>query len=194
MLWALASQNMNWINFLQTQKFPPLLDYFAALPGGGTREGTGYGTALGNLFGNYLYWKASTGEDLAGITAHPRETIDYWVHATVPTLDRFAPIGDLSRESIPNIYDYHRNLVHQAVVLSAPTDQAKRGTWWLQNNSLAGGVSSTFNLPGDLLPYPAPAVAPTALTYHSTGAGAFFARTSWATDATWFAFIAGKYD
>ena len=102
MLWALATQNTAWFDFLQTQKFGPLMDYYAALPGGGTREGTGYGTALNNLFGNYIYWKASTGEDLAGITPHTRETIDYWVHATVPTLDRFAPIADLSRESIPN--------------------------------------------------------------------------------------------
>jgi hypothetical protein len=185
---------MTWINFLQTQKFPPLLDYFAALPGGGTREGTGYGTAIGSLFQNYLYWKSSTGEDLANITAHPRETIDYWVHATVPTLDRFAPIGDLSRESIPNIYDYHRNLVHQAVVLSAPTDQARRGTWWLQNNSLKNGVSSTFNLAGDLLPFPATATVPSALVYYASGVGAFFARTAWAPDATWFAVVAGKYD
>jgi hypothetical protein len=194
MLWALTSQNTEWISFLQTQKFPPLLDYFAALPGGGTREGTGYGTAIGSLLQNYLYWKASTGEDLAGITAHPRETIDYWVNATVPTLDRFAPIGDLSRESIPNIYDYHRNLVHQAVVLSAASDQAKRGTWWLQNNSLKNGVTGSFNLLGDLLPYPATAQQPTELVYHSTGAGALFARSSWATNASWFAFIAGKYD
>ena len=115
MLWALATQNTTWFDFLQTQKFGPLMDYYAALPGGGTREGTGYGTALNNLFGNYIYWKASTGEDLAGITPHTRETIDYWVHATVPTLDRFAPIADLSRESIPNLYDYQENLVHEAV-------------------------------------------------------------------------------
>src|SRR5207253_6456201 len=114
-----ASQNTALIEFLQTQKFPPLVDYYAALPGGGTREGTGYGSALNNLFGDYIYWKAGTGEDLANLTAHTRETIDYWVHATVPTRDRFAPIADLSRSSLPEIYDYQENLVHQAVVLSA---------------------------------------------------------------------------
>ena len=193
MLWALASQNMTWFNFLQTQKFGPLIDYFVQLPGGGSREGTGYGTAQKNLFENYIYWKASTGEDLAGLTPHTRETIDYWVHATVPTLDRFAPIGDQSRSSVPDLFDYHENLVHAAVVLSAGTDQAKRGTWWLQNNSV-NGVSQAFNLAGDLLPYPDTPVVPTDLVYHATGVGHFFARSGWDTQAAWLAFAAGPYD
>lgn len=193
MLWALASQNPLWFNFLQTHKFGPLVDYYAALVGGGTREGTGYGTALNNLFGNFIIWRDSTGEDLSALTPHTRETIDYWVHATVPTLDRFAPIGDLSRSSLPELYDYHENLVHQAVALNPGTPQAGRGTWWLQQNSV-NGVQHAFNLAGDLLPYPDAPVAPTSLVYHSTGAGALFARTSWAADATWMSIIAGKYD
>jgi len=194
MLWAWAKQDATLLTFLQTQKFPPLLDYFAALPGGGTREGTGYGTSLNSLFETYITWKASTGENLAGLTPHTRDTIDYWVHATVPTLQYFAPIGDLSRDSVPNIYDYQRNLVHEAVVLVPTTDQAKHGVWWLQNNSLKNGVSSDFNLPGDLLPYPSAPVQPTVLVYQSTGAGALFARSNWTTNASWFALVAGKYD
>jgi hypothetical protein len=193
MTWALVSQNAETIAFLQAQKFPPLLDYYAALPGGGTREGTGYGSAIGNMLGNFITWKTATGEDLANIIPHTRETIDYWVHATVPTRDRFAPIADLSRESIPNLYDYQENLIHQAVVLSPGTAQARRGTWWLQNNSV-NGVAHVFNIAGDLLPYPDQPEAPTALMYHSPGAGALFARTNWDTDATWMAVVAGKYD
>ena len=42
----------------------------------------------------YLDWKASTGEDLAALSTHARETIDYWLHATVPTFEYVAPIGD----------------------------------------------------------------------------------------------------
>src|SRR5438874_725915 len=41
MYWALASKSSTWQNFLATQKWPPLGSYFAALPGGGSREGTG---------------------------------------------------------------------------------------------------------------------------------------------------------
>jgi hypothetical protein len=193
MLWALASQNAAWLDFLQTQKFGPLVSYYAQLPGGGSREGTGYGTAQMGLFLNYLYWGSSTGEQLASLTPHTRETIDYWVHATVPTRDRFAPIGDLSRSSIPELYDYHENLVHAAVALSPGTSQSRRGVWWLQNNSVTE-VRHSFNLQGELLPYPDPPLAPTELVYHASGAGALFARSSWATDATWVAIVAGKYD
>jgi hypothetical protein len=83
--------------------------------------------------------------------------------------------------------------VHQAVALSPGTLQARHGTWWLQNNSIHG-VNYVFNIQGDLLPYPDAPEAPTELIYHSPGAGALFARTSWDTDASWMAFVAGKYD
>ena len=73
MLWALATQQTSWFDFLQDHKFGPLVDYYDVLAGGGSREGTGYGTAQKNLFENYLTWKASTGEDLAGLTDHTRE-------------------------------------------------------------------------------------------------------------------------
>ena len=193
MLWAWAMQDHALITFLQTQKFPPLIDYFAALPGGGTREGTGYGTAIGLLFTDYQYWKNSTGEDLASLTPHPRQTIDYWLHATVPTLEKFAPIGDQSRVSEPALYDYQENMIQTAVALSPASEQAPRGVWWLQNNSV-NGVSSAMNLPGDLLGYPVAPATTAANVYHATGAGALFARTSWETTAAWIAVVAGKYD
>ena len=193
MLWALASHSKTWLEFLQTQKFPPLIDYYAQLPGGGSREGTGYGTAQMNLFLNYLYWSASTTENLASLTPHTRQTIDYWIHATVPTLDRYAPIGDQSRSSMPELYDYHENLVHTAVVLSPGTMEARRGAWWLKNNSVKD-ITNSFNVHGDLLQVPEEPLAPTDLVYHATGVGALFARSSWSTDATWLAVVAGKYD
>ncbi len=193
MMWGWARQDLDLLNFLQTQKFPQLVDYFAAVPGGGSREGTGYGTAQKNLFENYVYWKAATGEDLANVTAHTRETIDYWINATVPTLDRFAPIGDQSRSSIPELYDYHENLVHTAVALNPGTPQSARGNWWLQNNSVNGPIHH-FNAAPYLLPYPDAPVAPTALTYHASGAGVFFARSNWTTSSAWVSFVAGKYD
>ncbi len=191
-LWALASQNMTWINFLQQNKFPPLANYFARLSGGGSREGTGYGTAQKNLFENYIMWKASTGEDLSRLSTHAKDTIDYWVHATVPTLDRFAPIGDQSRVSQPEIYDYHENLVREAVVLNPGTEQARRGVWWLNNNS--DSSLDGFNRRIGLLTTSDVATPPTALEYHATGVGHFFARNSWNRDATWLSFVAGPYD
>ena len=35
MYWSLASNSSTWRTFLDNQKFPPLMDFFAALPGGG---------------------------------------------------------------------------------------------------------------------------------------------------------------
>jgi hypothetical protein len=193
MLWTLATQDTGLLDFLQAEKFPALADYYASLPGGGSREGTGYGTAQKDLFENYLLWKDSTGEDLAHLSNHARDTIEYWVHATVPTRDRFAPIGDQSRSSMPDLFDYHENLVHTAVALHPGTPQAGHGTWWLQNNSV-DGVSQAFNLLGDLLPLPDAPIAPVDQVYHADGAGVLFARSSWDVDASWLAVVAGKYD
>ncbi len=191
-LWALASKNMTWISFLQQNKFPAIADYYARLTGGGSREGTGYGTAQKNLFENYIMWKASTGEDLSKLSSHAKDTIDYWIHATVPTLNRFAPIGDQARVSEPEIFDYHENLVREAVALARGTEQAKRGMWWLNNNNVTSLMG--FNRRLALLSTPDTATAPTALEYHATGVGHFFARSSWNTDASWLAFVAGPYD
>jgi hypothetical protein len=194
MLWALATKNTELIEFLQTEKFPALVAYYAALPGGGSREGTGYGTAIRNLFEDFLYWKSATGEDLSALTPHVRETIDYWVNSTVPTMDRFAPIGDLSRDSYPSIFDYHENLVHIAALLSSGTPNARRGAWWVAENSL-DGVQYAFNLSGDILPLPDQPLAPTGTLYHAAGAGALFTRSAWNDpDASYLAVVAGKYD
>jgi hypothetical protein len=167
--------------------------YYYQLPGGGSREGTGYGTAQRNLFENHRFWEASTGENLALLSSHATDTIDYWVHATVPTRDKFAPIGDQSRVSHPDLFDYQEQLVREAVIASRGTPQARRGVWWIANNSV-NGMQHGFNFHSDLLATYDAAEAPTALAYHATGVGHFFARSSWATDASWLAFVAGPYD
>ncbi|MEK7546554.1 MAG: hypothetical protein AAB554_05840 [Patescibacteria group bacterium] len=191
-LWALASKSTTWIDFLQDNKWPQLADYYAQIPGGGSREGTGYGTAHKNLFEDYRMWKASTGEDLSRLSSHAKDTIDFWVHATVPTRDRFAPIGDQSRVSHPDLYDYQENLVREAVVLNPGTEQARRGLWWIANNSVAS--LSGFNRRPSLMTTSDTATAPTSLEYFSQGTGNLFARSSWATDASWMSFHAGPYD
>ncbi|RYE74696.1 MAG: hypothetical protein EOO80_16730, partial [Oxalobacteraceae bacterium] len=114
MYWALASGNMTWINDLRDRRLPALQAYFANLPGGGSSEGTGYGTAHMRLFAIYHLWQSATGIDLANANPHTTDSVYYWINATVPTLDRFAPIGDQSRNSVPELYDYHRRLVLEA--------------------------------------------------------------------------------
>jgi len=201
-LWSLASQNMTTIKFLQTDKYTILIPYFYALPGGGSREGTGYGTSLGSLFENYAYWKSSVGEDLSAYSTHARNTIDYWIYATVPTFDYYAAIGDQARSSMPRMFDYQRKLVEEAVALNPGTAQGMRGIWWLNRIKVDDGGGGTvlgkmrynYDFRYDLLQTAGTEQAPTGLMYDATGTGVLFARSDWTTSASWMHTIAGIYD
>ncbi|MFZ5635730.1 MAG: hypothetical protein ACOY82_04015 [Pseudomonadota bacterium] len=192
--WALASGNGEWMRFLNEEKIPPLIDYFAKLPGGGSLEGTGYGASHMRLFALYRLWRDATGEDIAAASPHANDSIAYWVHATVPTLDRFAPIGDQSRVSVPELYDYHRRLVLEARALSGDETSRALASWWLHRIAV-DRMSNGFNTGHDLLAAGDPkAPAPTALFHHAKGTGHLFARSAWDRDATWLAFVAGPYN
>jgi hypothetical protein len=193
-MWTLATQSQAWARFLQTEKFPLLVDYYPRLDGGGSREGTGYGTAQRRLWENARTWRTNTGEDLVPVRSHAAQSIDYWIHATVPTLDHYAPVGDLSRESMPHLYDYQENLVREAVMAAPGTAAARRGTWWIAHNSVPDLMQNAFNVHDALLTPKDTAQAPTALSYDAPGVGQVFARSSWATDATWLDVTAGPYD
>lgn len=190
--WALASNDQGWIDFLDAEKRQPMADYFAALPGGGSREGTGYGASHRALFGFYALWDRATGDDLANDNGHLSDTIRYWVHATVPSMDRFAPIGDQARSSNPTIYDYHRHLVLQARQLSGDAQARSDASWWLNAISL-DRMSSGFNYRHDLLTDGASGSPPAALTYYAPGTGHLFSRTAWNDRAMWLAFTAGPF-
>jgi hypothetical protein len=192
--WALASGSDEWMRFLHEEKLPPLQAYFTTLPGGGSLEGTGYGASHMRLFALYRLWRDATGEDIANANPHANDSIAYWVHATVPTLDRFAPIGDQSRNSIPELYDYHRRLVLEARALSNDTQSQTLASWWLHHIAI-NRMSNGFNTRHDLLPAgDAKASAPTTLFHHAEGTGHLFARSGWDKDAMWLAFVAGPYN
>src|SRR3546814_11710363 len=101
MYWALASGNSTWMNLLRNDKLPALQAYFAKLPGGGSLEGTGYGTSHMRLFSLYQTCRDATGVDLGNAKSHPTDSIPYWIPATVPTHDSFAPLGHQPRLSLP---------------------------------------------------------------------------------------------
>lgn len=193
MFWGLASENQTWLDFLRTDRFPLLVNYFNDLPGGGSQEGTGYGVSHKGLFQVYREWLDATGEDFSARNSHARESIDYWVHATVPTLDRLAPIGDQSRDSSASLYDYHEHLMLEAVYLNRGTAEAERGTWWLNNNSVDGMYNGFNRIYALIRDANWKATAPTALLYHSPGTGHLFARSSWNPTATWLSFVCGPY-
>ena len=193
MYWALASGNAKWMGLLRDDKLVRLREYYARLPGGGSLEGTGYGTAHMRLFAVYRLWRDATGEDLANASSHANDSIAYWVHATVPSLDRFAPIGDQSRNSVPELYDYHRRLMLEARASSKDPQARALAAWWLGNIAVAR-MNDGFNTVYDLLPAGDAGEAPEALVYHARGVGHVFARSGWDKDATWLSFVAGPYN
>src|SRR5690606_2920733 len=117
----------------------------------------------------------------------------YWVHATVPTLDRFAPLGDQSRNSVPELYDYHRRLVLEARALTTDTGPRETAAWWLREISVPE-MSSGFNFRHDLLPAGDAKAPPAGLIHHRKGTVRLFARTGWDDDAMWVAIVAGPYE
>jgi Heparinase II/III-like protein len=191
MFWTLADDSAPWMDFLDNVKIPLLTSYFAAIDGG-SQEGTGYGLSHKRLFYLYRVWRDSTGIDLANANDHLTDSIAWWIHATVPTLDRTAAIGDQARVSEPVIYDYHRALMLEAHDMTA--DPAARGiaSWWLHSISVQA-MQSGFNFREDLLP-PGPGGSPPAgLVHHFTATGHLFARSGWDPDAMWLEFDAGPY-
>lgn len=193
MYWALASNNATWMNELRGRLLPALQAYFARLPGGGSSEGTGYGTAHMRLFSIYQLWNQAAGVDLANSNPHATDSIYYWIHATVPTLNRFAPIGDQARNSMPELYDYHRRLMLHARQNTYNEAAQRAATWWLSNISVPR-MTSGFNYRHDLMPAGTVATQPTGLIHYAEGTGHLFARTDWSTSAMWLAIVAGPYN
>lgn len=192
MVWALASGDAGWIQLLRTDKLPALAQYAATIEGGGSQEGTGYGLSHRSLFALYRLWRDATGEDLANANAHLTDSIAWWIHATVPTLDRVAPVGDQSRVSEPVLYDYHRHTMLEARRMSGDATARANAAWWLHAVSQAR-MESGFNLRHDLLPSGDAGAPPGELVYRAAGTGLLFARTGWDGDAMWLQFSAGPY-
>lgn len=193
MYWTMAGNSMTWRQFLEAEKLPPLVTFFANLPGGGSGEGTGYGLSHQRLFELYRVWRDYTGSDLGAQSTHLTDSIDWWLHATMPTLDRMAPVGDQSRVSYPELYDYHRNVILQARTLTADANARAHADWWLHAISVPQ-MTSGFNFRHDLLPSSDNGSTPSALYYYAPGTGRVFARTDWSQDAMWLGFAAGRYD
>ncbi|WP_456406390.1 hypothetical protein [Thiolapillus sp.] len=190
--WALASDSARWIELLKKEKWPQVASYFMDYHGGGSREGTAYGLSHGRLFEIYRTWLRAGQKPLPALDRLAKDSIEYWVHATVPTMDMVAAIGDQARVSMPVMYDYHRRLVLLAKSLAPEGQEARHGAWWLRQISLKE-MSHGPDYRYDLLPV-GKGEKPVRLWYYSPGAGHLFARTGWGRKALWLSFVAGIYD
>src|SRR5688572_31444309 len=112
MYWALASNDPALRAFLESEKLPPLQAYFATLPGGGSEEGTGYGTSHHKLFELYRVWRDSTATDLANANAHLTDTISYWLHATVRSEEHTSELQSQSNLVCRLLLEKKKTTVH----------------------------------------------------------------------------------
>ncbi|MDG2535465.1 hypothetical protein P6144_17520 [Sphingomonas sp. HITSZ_GF] len=203
MLLGLATYGENdmaggWLTQFRTTKIEnQLLPVFNAdLTGGGSREGTGYGVAMRDLFQLYDWWERSTGENLAGRTPHTLASLPWMVHAIVPTLDRITPTGDHARDSKALLFDYHRDYLQKLATLY-PDERISGVVKTLLGQSSVKEMSQHFMRYSDYL-YGLVAITPRPLTelstaYWGSGTGSFSMRTDWTTSAAYANFICGPY-
>ena len=188
----------DWITqFRQTKVLGQLIPTFDHdLDGGGSREGTGYGVAMRNLWSLYDFWHATTGEGIGAKTAHTRASMLSFIHQVVPTLDRFAPTGDQSRDSTASMFDYQRNYLQELVALYPKDKLAPRASALLAACSVPQ-MASGFMVVDDFMYANADVTATTldglGTAYHAAGIGELYARSGWDTHATWINLIAGPY-
>ncbi len=202
MMLGLATDGENdmaagWLTQFRTTKIETELvpTFERDLVGGGSREGTGYGTAMRRLFWLYDVWEASTGENIADLTSHTRASMPHLLHATTPTLDRLAPTGDHARDSTAALFDYHRQYLLTLVDLYPSDPVAASAVTFLEQCSVPQ-MEQRFQFLYDFLYAPTVTGAPLArlgTVYHAVGTGHVFARSAWATDASYLALVAGPY-
>lgn len=204
MLLGLATRGENpradeWIAKFRTAKIGAQLvpTFLHDLVGGGSREGTGYGTAMRKLFELYDWWERSTGERIADLTPHAEASLQWMTHAITPTLDRIVPIGDHPRDSEAWLFDYHREYLLVLMSLYAGTRPAAVADRLLADSSLPR-MGSGFQLVWDYLYEPAaqPSVdlAEYGRSSYSAGSGLLTARSRWNDPAATFAsLVCGPY-
>ena len=127
---ARTPQAAGWLDdsSATTRSLGQLVPTFAGdLAGGGSREGTGYGVAMRNLFELYDLWKATTGEKLATKTGHTRASMLAFMHqidadARPHRADR-RPRRATRRRAF---FDYHRDYLQKLITCSRTTARRAR--------------------------------------------------------------------
>ena len=203
MLWGLASKDEpgrtmadGFLQKFRGEKLQRQLapEFEQSLQGGGSREGTGYGTSMGDLFGIYWFWEKTTGERIADLTSHTHASMTYEINAIAPSRDFLAPIGDQSRDSSAAFYDYHRKYLLALASLYKGTPMARTVRDWLAG-STRPEMGDGFNWVYDVLYDGTETVAPAVLStsYYGPGTGHFFSRSGQEASATWLTYITGPY-
>jgi hypothetical protein len=188
----------NWLGIFRTEKIANQLvpAFTRDLQGGGSREGTGYGTSMGGLFDIYYLWEKSTGDRVADLTPHALASLDKALHDIVPTLDRIAPTGDHARESTAALFDYHRQYIETLSRLY-PADPVAGVSKTLLAQSSVPEMANGFEVWADFLydqsDLPAYPLSRLPTAHWGSGTGQLSVRSAWTTDATYSNLICGPY-
>jgi hypothetical protein len=203
MLLGLATYGENdmasgWITQFRTTKIQNQLvpTFNSDLTGGGSREGTGYGIAMRDLWQLYDWWERSTGERIADLTPHTLASMPWMIHAIVPTLDRVIPTGDHSRDSTAALFDYHRDYL-QKLATMFPNERVSGIVKTLLGQSSVPQMGQQFMRYSDYLydmtPITARPLADLSTAYWGAGTGSFSMRNDWTTASAFANFICGPY-
>jgi hypothetical protein len=127
-----------WIKqFRETKILNQLVPAFDAnLRGGGSLEGSSYGVSMRFMWHLYDLWYATTGEKLQAKTKHARQSMRWFMHHIMPTLDRFAPTGDQPRDMKAMLFDYQRHYLQELVQMYPNDPIAGRAKALLESSSL----------------------------------------------------------
>lgn len=202
MLLGLASRGENaqaaeWIDLFRNQKLErelwPL--YARDLTGGGSLEGTGYGTSMTLLFNLYETWERSTGERIVEKSPHALASMAHALHSITPSLDRLAPTGDHARDSSAALFDYHRDYLQQLIALHPQERLAAVASQQLAQSSVPRMRHSFMDAKELLIatPHPAATTAALSTSYWASGTGQLMMRGDWSTGAAYANFICGPY-
>jgi PKD repeat protein len=193
------SRAQDWLNKFRNDKIGQELvpTFTQDLKGGGSREGTGYGTAMKSLFQLYDWWERSTGERIATLTPHAQDSQAWMLHNIVPTLDHLAAIGDQARESTAALFDYHREYLLSLISLF-PQERMSTAAKTLLDQSALPEMQYGFELFADYLyqppALPAGSFTDLATTYWSSGTGEVMMRANWTDkNAAYAHFSCGPY-
>lgn len=193
-----SSMASDWLNIFRIEKIQDQLvpAFNADLQGGGSREGTGYGTALGDLFDLYHLWEKSTTERIADLTSHTLASLDKAMHDIAPTLDRIAPTGDHARDSTAALFDYHRKYLEVLAHLYRADTAAGVAKTLLAQSSvprMAYGFNYWADFVYDLAEIPAQPLNRLSTAHWGSGTGQYSMRSTWDKTASYANFICGPY-
>jgi hypothetical protein len=166
------------------------------LRGGGSLEGSAYCVSMRGLWNLYDMWFATTGEKLQAKTKHARQSLRWFMHRVVPTLDRIAPTGDQPRDMTAAFFDYHRQYLQELVQLYPHDPVAARAKTLLAGTNLpqmARPEMLVYAFLYDIAGVTAAPLDKMGKAYYASGIGQVYARSSWDRSATWLNFTAGPY-